>query len=62
LALNFRVAVNMLQLIDALKSTTNTTIDGFQRFLSSGFHLKARYDVDSSWYVKTAFLKFVILY
>jgi hypothetical protein len=36
LALNFRLAVNMLQLIYALKSTT---IDGFQRLPSPGFYL-----------------------
>jgi hypothetical protein len=40
LALNFRLAVNMLQLIYALKSTT---IDGFQRLPSPGFHLNVRY-------------------
>jgi hypothetical protein len=39
LALNFRLAVNMLQLIHAVKSTT---IDGFQRLASPGFHLNAR--------------------
>jgi hypothetical protein len=40
LALNFRLAVNMLQLIYAYK---NTTIDGLQCLPSPGFHLNARY-------------------
>jgi hypothetical protein len=40
LSYNFRLAVNMLQLIYALKSTT---IDGFQRLPSPGFHLNTRY-------------------
>jgi hypothetical protein len=39
LALNFRLAVNMLQLIYALKSTS---IDGFQGLPSPGFHLNTR--------------------
>jgi hypothetical protein len=38
LALNFRLAVNMLQLIYALKKHNN-----FQRLPSPGFHLNARY-------------------
>jgi hypothetical protein len=42
LALNFRLAVNMLQLIYALKSTT---IDGVQRLPSPGVHLNARYNL-----------------
>jgi hypothetical protein len=42
LTLNFRLAVNMLQLIYTLK---RTTIDGFQRLPSPGFHLNARYDI-----------------
>jgi hypothetical protein len=39
LALNFRLAVRMLQLIYAVKSTT---IDGFQRLPSPGIHLNVR--------------------
>jgi hypothetical protein len=43
LALNFRLAVNMLQLIYTLKKHND---DGFQHLPSPGFHLNARYFID----------------